>query len=57
MPESGRGQEQSPLSGEAGFPEQQRERMARRRALPAPAAAVPGSSRAGCTARTALSSI
>jgi hypothetical protein len=32
----------SPASGEAAFPEQLRETMARRRALPAPAAPVPG---------------
>ena len=43
MPESKHGQrQQSPLSGEAAFPEQQREKIARRRALPVPAAAVPG---------------
>jgi hypothetical protein len=32
----------SPLSGEAAFPQQQRERIAARRALPAPAAAMAG---------------
>ena len=39
---SARGQQQSPLNGEATFSEQQRERMARRRAVTAPVAAMPG---------------
>lgn len=42
MQESERGRQRSPVSGEAAFPEQQRQRMAQRRGLPAPAAAVPG---------------